>query len=50
MKKCFVYALFSAIAFMGAASFAGCSSSDEVINNPDFDPETNTVKTQLAIS
>lgn len=50
MKKLFVYALLSATALMGAAGFAGCSSSDEVINNPDYNPETNTVKAQLAIS
>ena len=50
MKKIFVNALLSVIAVMGAVNFTGCSSSDEVINNPDFDPETNTVKTQLAIS
>lgn len=35
---------------MGAASFVACSSSDEVIDNPDYDPMTNTVKAQLAIS
>ena len=29
---------------MGAASFVACSSSDEVIDNPDYDPMTNTVK------
>lgn len=50
MKKNFKYALLSATALMGAVSFSACSSSDDVVDNPDFDPETNTVKTQFAIS
>ena len=50
MKKNFKYALLSATALMGAVSFSACSSSDDVVDNPNFDPETNTVKTQFAIS
>ena len=52
MKKQSIYALMSAIALTGAVGFSSCSSSsnDEVINNPDFYPETNSVKTQFAIS
>lgn len=50
MKKNFIYALMSAIALTGAASFSACSSSDEIVDNPNYDSETNTVKTQLAIS
>ena len=51
MKKLFNLALFSVIALTGAVGFSACSSSsDEVIDNPDYDPETNSVKTQFAIS
>ena len=51
MKKNFIYALMSAIALTGAASFSACSSSDEVVeNNPNFDPETNKVKTEFVIN
>jgi hypothetical protein len=50
MKKNFVYAMLSAIALTGAVGVSSCSSSDEVINNPNYNPETNTVKTQFAIS
>ncbi len=41
MKKNFMYAFLSAIALSGAAGFAGCSSSDEIIDNPNYNPETN---------
>ena len=51
MKKMFKYASLSAIAFVGAVSFSACSSSDEVVeNNPNFDPETNKVKTEFVIN
>lgn len=50
MKKLLNEALWSVMTLMGAASFVACSSSDEVIDNPDYDPMTNTVKAQLAIS
>lgn len=51
MKKNFKYAMMSAIAFLGAVSFSACSSSDEVVeNNPNFDPETNKVKTEFVIN
>lgn len=51
MKKLFNLALFGAIALTGAVGFSACSSSnDEVIDNPDYNPESNTVKTQFAIS
>ncbi len=51
MKKLFNLALFGAIALTGAVGFSSCSSSsDEVINNPDYNPETNSVKAQFAIS
>ncbi len=51
MKKLFNLALFGAIALTGAVGFSSCSSSsDEVINNPDYNPETNSVKTQFTIA
>ena len=51
MKKNFKYAFMSAIAFAGAVSFSACSSSDEVAeNNPNYNPETNAVKTEFVIN
>ena len=51
MKKLFNLALFGAIALTGAVGISSCSSSsDEVINNPDYNPEQNSVKTQFTIS
>ena len=50
MKKNFKYALMGAIAFAGAVGFSACSSSDEIVDNPNYNPETNAVKTQFAIS
>lgn len=51
MKKLFNLALLGAIALTGAVGISSCSSSnDEVINNPDYNPEQNSVKTQFTIS
>ena len=50
MKKNFKYALLGAIALTGAMTFSACQSSDEIVDNPDYNPETNTVKTQFTIS
>lgn len=52
MKKYSIYAFMSAIALTGAVGFSSCSSSssDEVVINPDYIPEANSVKTQFAIS
>lgn len=51
MKKQFIFALMSGIALSGAVTFSACSSSsEEVIDNPDYNPETNSVKAQFAIS
>lgn len=50
MKKNFKYALLSAIALIGAVSFSACSSNEEVVDNPDYNPETNSVKTEFAIN
>ena len=49
MKKNFKYAILSAIALVGAVSFSACSSSEETIDNPDYNPVEGTVKTQIAI-
>lgn len=50
MKKMFKYASLGAIALVGAVSFSACSSSDEIVDNPDYNPIDNTVKTQIAFS
>lgn len=50
MKKNFHFAIMSAIVLTGAVSFSACSSSDDVIDNPDYNPETNTVKTTISLS
>ena len=44
-------ALMGAIALTGSVGFTACSSSDDMtVNNPDFNPETNSVKTEFTIS
>ena len=50
MKKNFINALMSAIALTGAVSFSACSSSDEIVDNPNYNPETNSVKTTITLS
>lgn len=52
MKKNLFYAFAGAIALSGAVGFSSCSSSsDEVVsNNPDYNPELNSVKAQFTIS
>ena len=50
MKKIFKYAFLGAIALSGTVGFSACSSSDDVVDNPDNNPETNTVKAQFAIN
>ena len=51
MKKNFRFAFVGAIALLGAVGISSCSSSnDEVIDNPNYDPETNTVKTEFTLS
>ncbi len=50
MKKLFNYALFGAIALTGAVGFTSCSSSDDVVENPNFNPETNEVTTQFVLN
>lgn len=52
MKKNLFYAFAGAIALLGAVELSSCSSSsDEVVsNNPDYNPEQNSVKAQFTIS
>ena len=50
MKKNFKYAILNAIAVVGAVSFSACQSSEDVIDNPDYNPETNSVKTTITLS
>ena len=50
MKKNLMYAMMSAIALTGSIGFSACQSSDEIIDNPDYNPETNSVKTEFVIN
>ena len=50
MKKNFIYATLSAIALVGAVGFSACSSSDEVIDNPNYDSEKGAVKTEFVFN
>lgn len=50
MKKMKYFALMSAIALTSAVGFTACSSSDEIVDNPDYNPETNSVKTTITLS
>lgn len=50
MKKYSIYALMSAIALTGAVGIMSCSSSDDVAENPNYNSEQNSVKTQFNIS
>ena len=49
MKKIFKYAMMGAIALTGAVSFSACQSSDEIVDNPNYNAKEGTVKTQFAI-
>ncbi len=46
------FALMSAIALTGAVGFTACSSSNDVAEdiNPNYNPETNAVKTEFVIN
>ena len=52
MKTMKNFALMGAIALTGAVGFTSCSSSDDITatNNPDYNPETNSVKTTISLS
>ena len=49
MKNRFKYAMMGVMALMGAV-FSGCSSEEEVAANPDYDPESGSVKTEFVIN
>ena len=51
MKKLNYFAMMGAIALTGLVTFTACSSSEDAFEpNPDYNPETNTVKTEFSIS
>jgi hypothetical protein len=50
MKKIFKYAYLSAIALTGAVGFSACASGDEIVDNPDYNPETKSVKTAITLN
>lgn len=53
MQKMKSLALLSAIALTGAVGFTACSSSDEleeVVNNPNYDPQTGEVTTNFVFN
>lgn len=52
MKRMKNFALMSAIALTSAVGFTACSSSNDVAEdiNPNYNPETNAVKTEFAIN
>ena len=50
MKKNFIYALMSAIALTGSVGFSSCSSKDEIVDNPNYNPKTQEVLTQFVFN
>ena len=51
MKKYFNYAFAGAIALLGAVGFTSCSSNEDAADvNPNFNPETNEVYTNLVFN
>ena len=50
MKKMFKYALVGAIALTGAMMFSACSESSEIVDNPDYNPETKSVRTTISLN
>ena len=51
MKKLNYFAMMGAIALTGLVTFTACSSSEDAIEpNPDYNPETNAVKTDFTFS
>lgn len=51
MKKYFNYAFLGAIALLGAVGFTSCSSNEDAADvNPNFNPETNEVYTNLVFN
>ena len=49
MKNHFWYAMLGAMAFTSAMTLSGCSS-EEVVNNPNYDSETGSVKTEFVFN
>lgn len=50
MKNLFKSTLLSAIALLGVASFSACSSSEDYVDNPDYNPDTKSVKTAITLN
>ena len=50
MKKRLYFVMVSLFSFIGTVGFLGCSSGDEVVNNPDYNPETGSVKTHFVFN
>lgn len=50
MRRMKYFAYLSAIALTSMVSLSACSSSEDAIDNPDYNPEDNTVKTEFTIS
>ena len=50
MKNLFKSALLSTIVLLGAASFSACSSSEDSVDNPDYNPDTKSVKTAITLN
>ena len=50
MKKKVFFVFGSAIALLGTVTLSACSSNDDVVDNPDYDPASKAVKTQFVIS
>ena len=50
MRRMKYFAYLSAIALASMLTLSACSSSEDAIDNPDYNPEDNTVKTEFAIS
>ena len=50
MKKNLIYALLSATALFGAAGFSACTDSEDVAQNPNYNPETNEVTAQFVLN
>ena len=50
MKKNFNFALVGAIALTGAMMFSACSESSEIVDNPDYNPETKSVRTTISLN
>lgn len=50
MKKSFIYALLSAIALTGTVNLTSCSSTDDVAENPNYNPDKDEVLVDFAFN